>query len=516
MRTITVSDPELNLLLELFSSAKPTPLSTALQERLARIAFDATPTSGSNCCVAPRPVKMAEREAAAAAEQDVDMEISEAEEDMDMELSEAEEDVDMELSETEEEEDDDDDDDSHQPSPAQRADWYHRSGSLCHREAEEEEDEEGEDSDRPGPAQRVDRRYRRSRPPCHRNGLPLPPPPVPRWNSRHYVGQSATRSASALLATLALPRFDSELNPGDWTESVRAALKVYNISKDPNISQSAHDLPAIVWRCHSLRSKEVGIEFLVMLSYIQLAFEVERICSETIPHTTVDKLFDARVSCLAFAPKKRTFTEWVSMGKKYVRLATGGSIYILVLLSGLQLRRDVTKASHKTLTTVSEHLIKPQLANQGDRNLIEQNIIPTVAQMRQWLPLKLEIPGHGELDCTDLEQMDDVFGQLKMKALKLPMRSKSAWQACQQVIEDRSLEVFASNQVLLDLALPSASISLSNPSAAPSPAQFASALPKLDDDLDFPVTKIITTYDPMALTNMNNVKLRAKEWLHRM
>ncbi|KAG6369840.1 hypothetical protein JVT61DRAFT_13397 [Boletus reticuloceps] len=56
MHTIAVSDPELNLLLELFSSAKPTPLSTALQERLARIAFNATPTSGSNCCVAPKPV----------------------------------------------------------------------------------------------------------------------------------------------------------------------------------------------------------------------------------------------------------------------------------------------------------------------------------------------------------------------------------------------------------------------------------------------------------------------------
>ena len=89
------------------------------------------------------------------------------------------------------------------------------------------------------------------------------------------------------------------------------------------------------------------------------------ICSEMIPHTTVDALFDTRVSCLEFAPKKCTFTEWVSMGKKYVHLATGGSIYILVLLSGLQLRCDVTKASHKTLTTVAEYLINPELAKQG-------------------------------------------------------------------------------------------------------------------------------------------------------
>ncbi|KAI6125173.1 hypothetical protein EV401DRAFT_1886062 [Pisolithus croceorrhizus] len=108
---------------------------------------------------------------------------------------------------------------------------------------------------------------------CHWNGLPLPA--QPQWKAGHYVGQE---SGAAL--------------------------------------QNDHGLEAIVWRCSKLRCKEAGGHFLK-------------------PALTLNELFTAKIAHLKYAPKSRTFTEWISIGKKPGQLAAAGSMvstYLSLLL----------------------------------------------------------------------------------------------------------------------------------------------------------------------------------------
>jgi hypothetical protein len=121
---------------------------------------------------------------------------------------------------------------------------------------------------------------KRSQAPCRRNGKALPA--QVQWKASEYVGQASNISARALLATLSTANFSSAShNPGPWLLSIRDALnrsqgnQACNDSDRPSIAGN-QDLPSIVWRCASYRSKEVGMTFLAMLSLIQLAFKIER------------------------------------------------------------------------------------------------------------------------------------------------------------------------------------------------------------------------------------------------
>jgi len=52
------------------------------------------------------------------------------------------------------------------------------------------------------------------------------------------------------------------------------------------------------------------------------------------------KLRDAKI------PSCRTFIEWNSFGCKFASLAEGGTVYLLLIIAGLDLRWSLAKASH--------------------------------------------------------------------------------------------------------------------------------------------------------------------------
>jgi len=103
--------------------------------------------------------------------------------------------------------------------------------------------------------------------PCHRNGLPLPAQPV--WKEQKNAELVPSREACALLAMISTVHYDSKVHsPYQWLDSIRHTFQS---------SDTGHqDLQSILARCQMNSLREAGINFLSMLSYIQLAFEVER------------------------------------------------------------------------------------------------------------------------------------------------------------------------------------------------------------------------------------------------
>lgn len=114
---------------------------------------------------------------------------------------------------------------------------------------------------------------RRGRSACHRNGTVLAA--QARWRANEYVGQSSNISANGLLAALSVPNFaSSSHNPRVWLRSIRDALLYCCTHQSRDLG--TQDLASIIWRCVSFRSKEIGMNFLIMLSFMQLAFKCER------------------------------------------------------------------------------------------------------------------------------------------------------------------------------------------------------------------------------------------------
>lgn len=92
----------------------------------------------------------------------------------------------------------------------------------------------------------------------------------------------------------------------------------------------------------------------------------DSICSLQSPPKALGHLWQEQIAHLNNAPARKTFVEWVGFGKKFARLAAGGTIYLLVILAGLELRWEVAKASHDVAFRLGEMLRKPKLEKKSE------------------------------------------------------------------------------------------------------------------------------------------------------
>ena len=138
------------------------------------------------------------------------------------------------------------------------------------------------------------------------------------------------------------------------------------------------DLSAVIARCHALSKKDVAGQFLSMLSSIQLAFKCQE-CMRPLMTLTFGRLFgddtSILVPCSSFyythiqhlpgAPALRTFQEWIACGAKFTRIAARGSVYSLLILTGLNLHWPVGKAHGNVPFDVATMLRRPRGTESG-------------------------------------------------------------------------------------------------------------------------------------------------------
>jgi hypothetical protein len=158
-------------------------------------------------------------------------------------------------------------------------------------------------------------------------------------------------------------------------------------------------------------------------------------------------------------PAERTFRLWRSLGCRFAYLAGGGSVYILLMIAGLDLRWSISRAQVPVTLEVANLLRRPDDSSAG--RLICKRVIPTVAYLRENLPLSLEglccFDARKALDCTALKDSDRCFSGIKFRCVAsiassinswgrcatrsfgLPHRSYSAWKPCLEPIWDNFL-----------------------------------------------------------------------------
>ncbi|KAG1845832.1 hypothetical protein F4604DRAFT_1688598 [Suillus subluteus] len=213
----------------------------------------------------------------------------------------------------------------------------------------------------------------RSRPKrkCKRNGAALQA--AVNWEIGENMAKTSGASCEAIISTLAVAHPQVLQQDMDaWIASVNDVLL------DTASPLEDHSLAAILRRCQGLATGAVHMTFLSVNTF----------------------------------------------GSKFALLAGGGTLYILLIITGLDLCWSMAKVHGRVIWEVAKLLRVPDDSASGD--LVRTNIIPSIHYIKARLPIFLEnfcppqvtqlykLPA--VIDCACLSGSDTFFGSVKFKS----------------------------------------------------------------------------------------------------
>ena len=165
--------------------------------------------------------------------------------------------------------------------------------------------------------------------------------------------------------------------PLHWAQDLCTSLVARTQDQSPS-------LVLLLAQCGNLISKNVSVNFFVMVSQIQLVAACQRYMGKSsylgsVTHTqhcysaslcfetncaTITNVYQQEIEPLKSEtrmPGKCTFLEWHTDGCKYAALAGGGTVYILLLIAGLGTQVCFCLADDKMITELANTLREPDL-----------------------------------------------------------------------------------------------------------------------------------------------------------
>ncbi|THH06933.1 hypothetical protein EW146_g9465 [Bondarzewia mesenterica] len=138
-------------------------------------------------------------------------------------------------------------------------------------------------------------------------------------------------------------------------------------------------------------------------------------------------------------PTFSTFHRWTALGCKYAAVASGGSIYALVLVAGQEKRHAFGLIDGNTHWNLANILRSPKPDIPAGKVVID-SIIPAIATLRKLLPLTMAgifsssvLMEHGlqnDIPCANFDASDQFFSIMKFNNFSLFDRQKTIWASC--------------------------------------------------------------------------------------
>ncbi|KAG0698642.1 hypothetical protein DFH29DRAFT_810112, partial [Suillus ampliporus] len=188
-----------------------------------------------------------------------------------------------------------------------------------------------------------------------------------------------------------------------------------------------------------IASKDVRINFLVMVNYMTLVCKCQSVCLKTGLHLTGIYKKEIKPNASVRAISYRTFAEWHAIGCKFIAITCSGSIYSLVLIASLGLRVAVASIVGTVHLNLANMLCLPP-PNSPERKLIMEHIAPTIAHMCLMFPLAMDTMFSPALitrfavsklvDCMDLSVSDHFFDAIIQNAFIPLQRKWHVWRSC--------------------------------------------------------------------------------------
>ncbi|KAG2083089.1 uncharacterized protein F5147DRAFT_660271 [Suillus discolor] len=291
-------------------------------------------------------------------------------------------------------------------------------------------------------------------PNCPRGGRPLVAHAS--WREQAKAVRSNHITADALIGALATPRIDAaspSLNFCAWVKEIVSYLQHPHY-----VNLGGGSIGETIACCHSISHQQNGSSFVAMLTYMQLAIQCQSLINTYKERSSICWVYDDHVAQLPNAPAQTTFNRWNAIGCKFISLAAGGSIYILVLIAGLDMRWKIATLGGCIPWEVGKMLRQPEMCKTP--TLILQRIIPAIAWIRSHLPLSLEkvfcpsllasVGLNETLDCTNLSVTDKVFDAFKQNNYILPPRHFDSWMDCTTAVVEAMIVIRGNGHISMD------------------------------------------------------------------
>ncbi|KAG0702909.1 hypothetical protein DFH29DRAFT_998996 [Suillus ampliporus] len=254
-------------------------------------------------------------------------------------------------------------------------------------------------------------------PNCPRGGRRLNRKNQDSWKRRPNPQIKGSTSMEAIVGELGAAHPESEsYNPVMWAQDIENSLSDQGSFQEGSFEE-------LITHCMSLSQQDVAVNFLRMLGLIQLVTKCQSLRVGTA--IMVDEIYKTRIAPLKLNHlSARTFKDWIQSGSKFAALAAGGTIYILVVVAGLELRTTVGSMVGDSPWQLGNALRQPDPNTAIGRTILER-IIPTVNILRRHLPLSMasmfspSLLAHHKLprdiNCTNLEASDRFFNSIIFK-----------------------------------------------------------------------------------------------------
>ncbi|KAG0699446.1 hypothetical protein DFH29DRAFT_1001957 [Suillus ampliporus] len=260
------------------------------------------------------------------------------------------------------------------------------------------------------------------------------------WWEQAKAVHSNHITADALIGALATPHIDAtspSLNVCAWVKEIASYLQHPHY-----VNLGGGSIGETIARCHSISHQQTGSSFVAMLTYMQLAIQCQSFINTYKERSSIRWVYDNHVAQLPNAPAQNTFNRWNAIGCKFISLATGGSIYILVLIAGLDMRWKIATLGGRIPWEVGKMLRQPETCKTPI--LILQHIIPAIAWIRSHLPLSLE------KNCTNLSVTDKVLDAFKQNNYILPPRHFDSWMDCTTAVVEAMIVIRGDGHISMD------------------------------------------------------------------
>ena len=194
-----------------------------------------------------------------------------------------------------------------------------------------------------------------------------------RWGQEPGVLMSD--AATSFIGVVATARWDSEnYDVESWIQQVSDGFVEEQGLLDSE--EDADSLSSLVERCNLTQAAGLRASFFNMVSLIKLAakcnwcvvsfdlFQANFHCYSIMSGNelkTVTAIWKSEFEGRPGAPKDQTFRMWYASGCKYAAVAAGGSIYLLVLVAGLELKSKLSQVPGDTPWEIADILRAPPL-----------------------------------------------------------------------------------------------------------------------------------------------------------
>ncbi|KAG1775186.1 hypothetical protein EV702DRAFT_450026 [Suillus placidus] len=165
-----------------------------------------------------------------------------------------------------------------------------------------------------------------------------------------------------------------------WSEGIRQGLACQEVPKSASSSDCLH---CVISRCFLITGQDVIINFLLMVDYINLVTQCQRIKLDT--GFSLSQIYRDFVVPMGRKISLRAFQKWHSAGTKFAALAGGGTVYVLVLIAGLGLRISIASMTGQGPWDLANTLRCPDKCR-----MIIGRVIPAVHAIQRVLPLTIE------------------------------------------------------------------------------------------------------------------------------